>query len=475
MAKFGAHRKLRVPTSAASRNREPMPHSDFLRSTSVRVTASPIGKIIRAAGGVSAMAITGQLILVATIPILARLYSPAEFGVFTIYLSTVNILGAVAALRFEPSLYGVKETGQTYVTVKLILLAVLVTGVLAFAAGQLLLGVAPAPLRHLVWLVPIGMSGAALVETMNCWALRAGLLRDFAVGRLMLPATMALLQLVFGFARLGGEAMVHAHILSQFVFLAFLGFRILRWEDVRGISRAPWRSVLDKARREYKFPLFDIPATLGSYAINNLPSILIGSLFGAAFAGYLGVAARLVTGPIVLIATPLSNVFVAEANKNSNHGHILGIARGLLFLAAGLTALPILALGLAAPYLVVPLLGKAWIPTAQIMTALAFMGAVQALSTPLSEVPALLRRQEVRLLVDAARMVLVFGPLLAGAQAGWEPIDVIYCMAAGGTIGFALKTAASLYLLQRDAEPAKAALPTSYTIARKEPHEAPIE
>lgn len=475
MARYDSLRTLPFQSSAVSRNREPMSYSGFLRSREGRITASPIGKIVRAAGGVSAMAIAGQLILVATIPILARLYSPADFGVFTIYLSTVNILGAVAALRFEPSLYGVKEAEQTYVTVKLIVLAVLTTGVLAFAAGQMLLSLAPAQLRHLFWLVPIGMSGAALVETMNCWALRAGLLRDFALGRLILPATMALLQLVFGLAHLGGEAMVHAHVLSQFIFLAFLGFRILSWDDVRGIYRAPWRSAFDKAAREYKFPLFDIPATLGSYAINNLPAILVGSLFGPAFAGYLGVASRLVTGPIVLIATPLSNVFVAEANKNNDSGHMLGVARGLLILVTGLTALPILALGLAAPYLVVPLLGEAWLPTAQIMTALAFMGAVQALSTPLSEVPALLRRQEVRLVVDAARMVLVFGPLLVGAKAGWEAIDVIYLMAIGGMVGFAIKTAASLYLLKRDTEPAQATLSSPYSIARKQHDEAPVE
>jgi O-antigen/teichoic acid export membrane protein len=429
-----------------------MSYSDFLRSREGRITASPIGKIVRAAGGVSAMAIAGQLILVATIPVLTRLYSPADFGVFTIYLSIVNMLGAVAALRFEPSLYGVKETGQTYVTVKLILLAVLATGVLTFVVGQVFMSAAPAQLRHLVWLVPIGMSGAALVETMNCWALRAGLMREFAIGRLILPATMALLQLGFGFARFGGEAMVYAHILSQFAFFAFLGLQILSWEDLRGIVRAPWRSVFDKAKREYKFPLFDIPATLGSYAINNLPAILVGSFFGPAFAGYLGVAARLITGPIVLIATPLSYVYIAEANKNSNRGHMLALARGLLIVAAGLTAMPILALGLAAPYLVVPLLGEAWIPTAQIMTALAFMGAVQALSTPIGEVPTLLRRQELRLVVDATRMVLVFGPLLAGAEAGWGPLEVIYLMAAGGAVGFALKMAASLYLLSNGAK-----------------------
>ncbi|TPK11778.1 lipopolysaccharide biosynthesis protein [Mesorhizobium sp. B2-5-7] len=433
----------------------------------IRLPQSPIGKVLRAAGGVSAMAIAGQLILVATIPVLARLYSPADFGLFTIYLSTVNILGAVAALRFEASLYGVKSDAQAYVTVKLILLAVSATGVLALTAGVMLSSTVPVRAVDLVWLVPIGMAGAGLVETMNCWSLRAGLLRDFALGRLILPATMALLQLMFGIVHLGGEAMVHAHILSQFIFIGFLGVRIFRWEDVCGIARAPWQTVFEKARREYKFPLFDIPATVASFAINNLPAILVGSMFGTAYAGYLGVASRLVTGPVTLIATPLSNVFVAEANKGGGRRHLLGLARGLLILAGGLTSLPILALGLAAPQLVVPLLGRPWLPAAEIMTALAFMGAVQALSTPLQDVPALLRRQEVRLVVDAVRTVLVFGPLLAGARAGWEPLTVIYLMAAGGAGGFFIKTAASLYLLKQSVQPEETS-PRSRCIALEE-------
>ncbi|TIN47496.1 MAG: lipopolysaccharide biosynthesis protein, partial [Mesorhizobium sp.] len=72
-----------------------MAPSDLLRPKTVPaagtaiivVRPSPIGSIIRAASGVSAMAIVGQLTLLAAIPVLARLYSPADFGVFTIYLS----------------------------------------------------------------------------------------------------------------------------------------------------------------------------------------------------------------------------------------------------------------------------------------------------------------------------------------------------------------------------------------------------
>jgi O-antigen/teichoic acid export membrane protein len=412
-----------------------------------------IGNLVRTAAGVSALAITGQLTLVAAIPVLTRLYSPEDFGIFTIYLSIVNILGSIAGLRFGSSLYVVEDRARARVTLKLTLLAVCATASFVLAAGSLLSGAVPERLCHLAYLIPVGMAGAGLADAMNCWSLRFNHIRDFGMGRLILPASMALLQVGFGLAHLGGDAMVQAHILSQAVLIAFLGARLLKWEDVRGIAQAPWRAVVATAQREYKFPLFELPSALAGFAIINLPAIFIGSLFGTAFAGHFGVAARLVTGPVTLIALPLSNVFVAEASKGSDHRHLLSTAHGLLLVAATLIAVPVLGLGFIAPHVVVPLLGQSWMPAGQIMTALAFMCAAQALSTPVQEVPTLFRRQEVRLLVDVARALLVFAPLLIGAHLGYDPFQVIYLMAAGGTVGYALAIAASLFLLNSEGRP----------------------
>jgi O-antigen/teichoic acid export membrane protein len=286
-----------------------------------------------------------------------------------------------------------------------------------------------------------------MAEAMNCWTLRFGALRDFAIGRLVQPASMALLQVVFGLAEGGGSAMILAHILSQAVLIAYFCVRVFGWQDIREIGRAPWRGAMAAARSEYKFPLFDLPANLAGYAIINVPALLIGSLFGSAFAGYFGVAARLTSGPTTLMAAPLSTVFVAEASKVRDMRLLRDTAGILLVLTGVLISLPVLVMGIVAPYFVGPLLGQAWLVTGQIMTALAIMGAAQALSTPLQEVPTLLRRQEVRFSVDAVRTALVFGPLIAGARAGWDPLFVIYTMSIGGTLGFLLRTASSLYLL----------------------------
>lgn len=403
--------------------------------------------IVRAAAGVSLLALTGQLTLVAAIPILTRLYSPEDFGIFTIYLSIVNILGAIAGLRFSTSLYVVEDRAHALVALKLTLLAVCATASIVLTAGYLLSDVVPERLRHLAYLVPVGMAAVGVADAMNCWCLRFNHMRDFGMGRLILPTTMALLQVGFGLARLGDDAMVHAHILSQAVLIAFLSTRLLKWDDIGRMTQASWQSVAATARREYKFPLFELPSALAGFAIINLPAIFIGSLFGTVWAGHFGVAARLVTGPVTLIALPLSNVFVAEASKDFDRQHLLGTACGLLIVAAGLIALPVLGLGFVSTHVVVPLLGPSWMPTGQIMAALALMCAAQALSTPIQEVPTLFRRQELRLLVDLVRALFVFAPLLIGAHLGHDPLQVIFVMAAGGAAGYALGIAVALFLL----------------------------
>jgi O-antigen/teichoic acid export membrane protein len=419
-----------------------------------RAARQLMGRLVYAASGVSLLSMVGQLTVVATIPLLTRLYSPSDFGVFTIYLGLVNILAAAAALRLNALLYVVAMGELAHAALKLVLVTIVLTSLLTAGSGVLLAASVPERLHSLLYLVPIGMAATGLVQALNCWSLRRGRLRDFAIGGLASPVSMALSQVAFGFLQWGGDAMVLAHILSQLVVIGFLSARMFTWDEVRRVARAPWKDLMDVARGEYKFPLFDLPATILGFAVINLPAILIGSFFGTSMAGQFGVAARLFSSPISLIALPLSNVFVTETTKSNGNGQPSNGEQSyrtgvfLVLLAGVLITLPALAIGVAAPYFVGPLLGPDWILTGHLMTALALMGAAQALSTPVQEVPTLLRRQGLRLLVDAVRTLLVFAPILLGVYEKWDPVHIIYVMSAGGAVGYLITTAVCLSLLK---------------------------
>lgn len=55
------------------------------------------GDVIKLVTGTS----FAQLLTVLSAPILTRLYSPADFGILAVFISTTDILGVIACLRYE--------------------------------------------------------------------------------------------------------------------------------------------------------------------------------------------------------------------------------------------------------------------------------------------------------------------------------------------------------------------------------------
>jgi O-antigen/teichoic acid export membrane protein len=52
-------------------------------------------------GVLAGSAFAGQALVAAALPLLSRLYTPAEFGLATVFASVVGIVTIVASLRYE--------------------------------------------------------------------------------------------------------------------------------------------------------------------------------------------------------------------------------------------------------------------------------------------------------------------------------------------------------------------------------------
>ena len=74
----------------------------------------------------------GQIITVLVSPVLTRIYTPDDFGLFAIYISIVSILGVVISLRFETAIMLPEDDDEA------VDLVILSTGI-AFGLSLLLL------------------------------------------------------------------------------------------------------------------------------------------------------------------------------------------------------------------------------------------------------------------------------------------------------------------------------------------------
>lgn len=398
-----------------------------------------LGPLARRAAGLSSMTAAGQLSFILALPLLARLFTPTDFGVFTIYMSIVNIAGPMAGLKFESALYAAKSRDEARLTLALCLLTItamtLMSAGLVLSAGGLsphLLGEATPTIEMLA---PLGIFMAGMWSASSAWAIREEALGALSTARFLQPALMTVLQLLAGFAQLPGTSLILAHLASHCIYALFLFTRTITRPDLAALRSMPWRSLAQQAQRCRKFPMYAMPAQVSSLLAANLPPVLLGSMFGTEIAGYCGMAYRIVSAPLSIIAVPLGHVFTSEASRGRQLSDIKALGRKIFLASLVFVAVPMLVLGWLATDLASLLLGPHWIATGQIAAAYTMFTAAQALTMPFAELTSIYQFQALRLATEAMSAMLAFFPLVLAMIWKWDVLSAVWGMSLGGAAG----------------------------------------
>jgi O-antigen/teichoic acid export membrane protein len=405
----------------------------------VDALAATFGPFARKVMGLSALTAAGQVSFVIALPILSRLYAPSDFGLFTIYLSIVNIGGPIMGLKFESALYAARtrqEAGTTLVLslVTMIVMSSAVALGLILFIGQLT-GLTNSALRSMAWVLPVGLLLAGLWSASSAWAIKAEAVSTLGLARLAQPAAMTALQLSAGLILpLGGIGLIGAHLLSHIGYSSFIFWRTLERKDLATLLPTRWKNVLQRAREQRGFPMYVLPAQVSYLAVSNLPPLLLSAFFGAEIAGHCGVAYRLVAAPLAIASLPLGAIFTSVASRTPDLSVVMPLARKVFLANLFVVSIPILLFGAVAPKIVPAVLGDRWIITGQVIAAFALIGAAQSLATPFSEVTSIFRSQALRFVIEFVPASLVVASICLGGLKHWDPIETIWTMSAAGAV-----------------------------------------
>ena len=149
--------------------------------------------------------VVGQGVLVATAPVLSRLYSPADFALLQVFTGVVSIGAVLASMRLELAIPLARDRRETRAVlrvglVSLVVIAV-VLGLLGFVTSDLWArGATLRGLRDLWWLVPFTVAALALFQLVSAVLVRAERYRDLAGRNAVQGIGTAAAQLAFGLA-----------------------------------------------------------------------------------------------------------------------------------------------------------------------------------------------------------------------------------------------------------------------------------
>jgi O-antigen/teichoic acid export membrane protein len=285
------------------------------------VSLLPRGRFVRRLAWLTGGMFFGQLLLVAATPLLTRLYTPEDFGLFAVIGALNGIFGIVMAGRYEfaiPLSAKDDEAAALVVIAGLIALFLsLVSLLLVWILGEALADLTGLPaLINLLWFLPPILLVTGLGQPLEYWSIRRGALRLTGASRLVHYGGQAASQTVFGVAGTGALGLTLGYGLG---YLGRFGLLLatLSKADWAGLAAARPSQIRRLAWSLRRYPTYATTSSLVQSTTQFLPTILLTVLYGPAVAGGFDLAQRILAAPVRLLSSAASQVFHAEAAERS--------------------------------------------------------------------------------------------------------------------------------------------------------------
>jgi len=259
-----------------------------------------------------------QAIPIAISPILTRIYTPEDFGVFALFIAITAVFGSIANGRYELAIMLPKKDEDainifalgfiitTFISLLLLILVLIFQDKIVDILKN-------EDIRVWLYFVPIAVFFAGFYNILNYFNNRKKQYKDLAKATILKSIVLAIVQLSIGFIKQGATGLISGTIISQFFANTKLLTNIIK--DKVLISKISKVKIIALAKRYKDFPKFSMWAGLANTLLSSLTNILISFFYGIATLGFYSLVQRVLGMPSALIGGAIGQVFFQEATK----------------------------------------------------------------------------------------------------------------------------------------------------------------
>lgn len=397
------------------------------------------GSFIRDVAKLSLGTLAGRVLTVAALPLLTRLYSPEDFALLATYVAIVSTIAVAACLRFEIAipLADTDDDAKHLLVLALLALAAvtLVASLVVLAWPQQLTTWTGQPdLQAHGWLIPAGIAALGLYSIMQYWATRARRFTQIAQTQISQAVVGVVTSVTMGWAGIAPLGLLLGNLLNT----SAGSLRLARWSIkndahlFKGVGLRGLKSTLHQYKR---YPIYSTPESFFNTAGIQVPILLVAAYAGTE-AGFLMLAMQIVAAPMGLLGGAISRVYVSRAPQALQEGQLATFTRTIMLRLFKVGLLPLMALGILAPWLVPFVLGADWARTGEIISWLVPWMLLQFVVSPASMVLHVTGNQRKSMSLQAFGLVLRTGLVLMAANVMLQYVVEFY--AASGALFYAI-------------------------------------
>ncbi|MEA2111618.1 MAG: oligosaccharide flippase family protein [Campylobacterota bacterium] len=305
-----------------------------------------------------------QAIPIAISPILTRIYTPDDFGVFALYIAITAIFGSIANGRYELALMLPKKDEDAinifalgFIITSFISLLILVLVIVFNDYFTKLLN--NNEISAWLYFIPIAVFFTGLWNALNYFNNRKKQYKDLAKATIIKSIVTAIVQLSVGFVKSGATGLISGQILSQLFANTKLLSNIVK--DKILLSNISKVKVIALAKRYKDFPKFQAPHALLNTFSSNMPIYMFSAFFSSTAVGFYSLSTRIVFSPLMIISGASAKVYNQKVSEiYNNNGDSYSFTIRLLKSLLKKIILPFLLIVIFAPDIFSFIFGEVW-------------------------------------------------------------------------------------------------------------------
>jgi len=381
--------------------------SEFLKNVATLLTATGLA----------------QAISLAIYPVLTRIYTPEEHGLFALYLSIITLTAIISTGKYELAIMIPKREKDG---AGLTLLGIL----LSFAFSLFLLlfialfrsripGWLGNPLMEKwLWYIPLSTFLVAVFQSLSYWSNRKSEYRTIGGANLIQSLVNSAVKLSASRTLLHGGGLMAGAIAGQLIGAAVFVGRLFR-NGVQLFREVTFADLKSLAGQHSFFPRYSMLHKLINNFSSSLPVFVFTRWFDPAVVGFFGLGFMLINRPMNLLSTSFSRVFAQRIIAMHNSGKsIAGDVKRFVWRMAAIAIIPTLLIIVAAPWLVTIVFGSNWHEAGVYMRIFAPWLFVVFLSAPINFIADMVSRQRKAMLLEVIKLVFRGGALGTGVVTG---------------------------------------------------------
>lgn len=260
-----------------------------------------------------------QAIPIALSPVLTRIYTPEEFGLFALYTGVSVVLISLATSRYELAIMLPAKDSEAADIVKLaislsILISAFVLIIVCLFGKKIAVLLGNVEIYNWLFFLPVSILIMGTYQSLNYWFNRKRNFKRLAKNRVTQSVFTGGSQVAFGSLLVSGIGLLFGSLVGRFITMITLVVKVIK-EDNDFFSYYKLHDVKRIAYRYLDFPKFALPTALLNQGSMQAPNVLFTVFFSATYSGFFYLTQRVLQAPITLISTSVLDVFKEEASR----------------------------------------------------------------------------------------------------------------------------------------------------------------